>query len=410
MVELESLLALLRGLGTVLLVAVDSVLACMSLYLLVVAAASFVPRRKRSACEINTTRFAILIPAHNEQLLVGELLQSIAQLDYPRQLYDVHVVADNCDDRTADIAAEAGVFVHERRDPSARGKGYALNWLLDRVLKPVPPGLAYDAFVILDADSIVAPNFLSSMAVPLAAGNVAVQGFNDISNPMESWMTSLRYIAFCLICYTRRLGMSALGMSVGLLGNGMCLSRAVVHQFRWDPTSITEDHELHARLLAAGVKVAFAPEAHVYSHMPTSLQSARSQNVRWEQGKSQNIRRHCMRLLVAGMRTRNWSMLALVMDVSVPPFSLTFASTLVAIALSLLVCSPFVIGLGAFSFVAQLLYALRGLCIMPVKSPTIYLALLYAPLFIAWKVGLYVAITFGSSRPEWIRTARTNRQ
>src|SRR5262245_11617787 len=95
-------------------------------------------------------RFAVLIPAHNEELLLPRLLRSLAALQYPPDLFDVHVVADNCSDHTAAVAANAGATVHERlSDEMARGKGFALRWLLER-LRCQKPG--YDAYVVLDAD------------------------------------------------------------------------------------------------------------------------------------------------------------------------------------------------------------------------------------------------------------------
>jgi cellulose synthase/poly-beta-1,6-N-acetylglucosamine synthase-like glycosyltransferase len=405
--ELGSLFATARWAAAIFAVAFSGVFASMSLYLLLLAAASFFVRRNGSVHNSRRIRFAILIPAHNEELLLGELLGSLAKLEYPRELFDVHVVADNCDDQTATIAAQCGVFTHERRDPSARGKGHALNWLLDRVLASNGAYPTYDAFVVLDADSTVPPDFLIHLNAALALGNSVVQGFYDMANPEESWTTSLRYIAFCLICHVRRLGMSALGLSVGLLGNGMCLSREVVERFRWDPTALTEDHELHFRLLEGGLKVKFVPQAHVYTRMPTSLRSARSQNVRWEQGKLDLIARYMKRLLVRGLQTRNWSMLAVVVEMSIPPFSLLFAASLAGLAFCVLLGTHVGIALALVSLVAQCLYTARGLAMMRVKSSRVFLALLYMPLFIVWKIGLYAAIALGSGKATgWVRTSR----
>src|SRR5919201_4724168 len=130
--------------------------ALMVLYLDVLSVAATLWRRAPHPSSPRH-RFAILVPAHNEEQLLPRLLQSINALDYPRALYDVHVVADNCTDRTAAVAAAAGATVHVRADDQRRGKGYALRWLLARLGRA---GAAYDAYVILDADSVVSPNFL----------------------------------------------------------------------------------------------------------------------------------------------------------------------------------------------------------------------------------------------------------
>ncbi len=394
-----------RGGAIAFLIAVEALLAVVALYLLVLTGASFLRRRLPQGAEAGRRRFAVLIPAHNEELLLGALVRSLQGLDYPAALFDIHVVADNCTDATPSVGREAGAQVHERFAPASPGKAYALNWLIERLLTS---GVAYDAFVVLDADSIVSPNFLSEMDAQLRAGARAVQSFNDVANPAESWTASLRYIAFCLICYLRPLGRSGLGVSVGLCGNGMCLSRVVVERFRWDPAAPSEDHEFNLRLLAAGIRVAFAPEAHVYSQMPNSLGAARSQNVRWERGKLELMRRHSPRLLLDGARTGDWSKIDGALALLVPPFSLTFGLAFATLGASLVSGSTPAIGLATFNVLALLLHSARGLAIMPVRSPRIYLALLYAPWFILWKVGVYLAVAAGAGKGQWVRTARTH--
>jgi 1,2-diacylglycerol 3-beta-glucosyltransferase len=386
-------------------VVLGGALALLSLYLLLLTMASFFPARKPTREVQPMKRFAIMIPAHNEELLIGSLLASLRDLAYPVDLYEVHVVADNCSDATAGIVRGAGAQVHERHDLAAPGKANAINWLAARIL--AAPGTPPDAFVMLDADSIVSPNFLREMNAGLCSGNLLVQGFNDVSNPDESWTASLRYIAFCLICYLRPLGRAALGLSVGLRGNGMCLSRSIIEHYHWDPTSPAEDHEFHMRLLADGIKVGFAPAAHVYSQMPNSLRAARSQNVRWERGKLDVMWRYSPRLFLMGLRGRNWSQIDGAMELMVPPFSLAFGLAFAVLAAGLMLWSPLAIGLGLFVIGAQAAYTLRGLAIMPRRSPRVYLALLFAPWFILWKLGVYVAVALGAGKGKWVRTARS---
>lgn len=400
-----TLAPLARGGAVALLLVAEALLAVIALYLLILTAASFFRRRPPRGAGGGRRRFAVLVPAHNEELLLGALIRSLRGLDYPAALFDIHVVADNCSDATAAVGREAGARVHERIAPASPGKAYALNWLIERLRAS---GVAYDAFVVLDADSIVSPNFLAAMDARLGAGARAVQGFNDVANPAESWTASLRYIAFCLICYLRPLGRSGLGVSVGLCGNGMCLSRAVLERFHWDSAAPSEDHEFNLRLLRAGIKVAFAPEAHVYSQMPNSLGAARSQNVRWERGKLELMRRYSPRLLLDGARTGDWSKIDGALALLVPPFSLTFGLAFATLGASLVAGAAPAIGLAAFNVLALLLHTARGLAIMPVRSARIYLALVYAPWFVLWKVGVYLAVAVGAGRGQWVRTARTH--
>ena len=117
--------------------------------------------------------------------------------------------------------------------------------------------------------------------------------------------------------------------------------------------------------------------------------------------------RYSLHLFLTGVRTRNWSMLNAAFEMTIPPFSLAFAAAFAALGLGLLVSAPIAAGLGAISVCAQLLYTLRGLAIMPVQSPRIYLALVYAPLFILWKARIYLGLALGNRSREWVRTPRT---
>ena len=98
--------------------------------------------------------------AHNEEAVVGELVKNLRSLDYPDELYDIFVVADNCTDKTAEVASAAGANVHERFNKEEVGKGYAMGWMFDRVEKM---DRKYDAFLIFDADNLVHPQFMLEM-------------------------------------------------------------------------------------------------------------------------------------------------------------------------------------------------------------------------------------------------------
>jgi cellulose synthase/poly-beta-1,6-N-acetylglucosamine synthase-like glycosyltransferase len=187
----------------------------------------------------------------------------------------------------------------------------------------------------------------------------------------------------------------------------MCLARTIVERFPWNPASPAEDHEFHMRLLAAGVKVSFAPDAHVYSQMPGSLRTARSQNVRWERGKIELMCRYSPGLLVSGIRSGDWSRIDGALELIMPPFSLTFGLAVVLLGVSLWVGSFPATVLGLFNVGAQALYTVRGLAIMPMHSARLYLALLYAPWFILWKTGVYLAVALGDGRGQWVRTTRS---
>src|SRR5258708_22372365 len=229
------------------LIAVVPVLATAYLLFLSVAACVGQARRRRPTTTLHARhRFAVLIPAHNEQALVGRLLDSLSALEYPAAQVDVWVVADNCDDATADIARARGAHVLERFHATERAKGFALRWLLERLGEQQHN---YDAYVVLDADSIVAPNFLQSIDAHLSAGSQVVQAYYSVLNVHASPLATLRYVALAAIHFLRPLGRSTLGLSVGLKGNGMCFTAPVLAQFGWNWFTLAEDVEFHLALV-----------------------------------------------------------------------------------------------------------------------------------------------------------------
>lgn len=378
----------------------------LSLYLLLLAVASLRRRPEAEVQEATSSRFAILVPAHDEELVIGPLLDSINALDYPRRLFEVHVIADHCTDQTSTIAISRGATVHERGGSDPRGKSNSLRWLVQRLLG-CECGNAIDAFVILDADSTVSRNFLRAMDLRLRSGHPLIQGLVQIDDPGTDRIAQLRSLAYEFISHLRPLGRSALGLSVGLRGNGMCISREVAARFPWDSDSLTEDYELHGRLLAAGLHVTFAPDAVVHTQLPQSLAVARKQSERWERGRLDAMRRHVPSLLGHGLRSRSWSSIDGAFELLIPPFSILIALTLVLLGLSVLSGVTPLIVVASIGFAAQCLYTLRGLALASTRYPHIYSALLFVPVFILWRVWQYAGVLSRRRRVQWTRTERT---
>ncbi len=350
-------------------------------------------------------RFAVLVPAHDEELLLPVLLRSLNALDYPREFYDVHVVADNCTDRTASVAASAGATVHERRDKTLRGKGYALRWLLNR-LQERDDETPYDAYVVVDADSIVSPTFLTVMNRYLVRGDAAVQAYYGVLNRDESWPATLRYVALALYNDLRPRGRDALGLSAGLRGNGMCFTAALIERFGWEAFTLAEDAEFHLQLVEAGIKVSFAPDAVVLAEMPTSLRQARSQNMRWERGRLQMLRSFGPRLLAQGLIRRDPARLDAVSEQLVPPLSLLTGLSVLNLALSAVSRGKAARRLSVAVVVGQVAYVATGLRLVNADRRA-YAALLTAPFYVVWKIVLYTMAAVGLDDGAWVRTPRS---
>jgi 1,2-diacylglycerol 3-beta-glucosyltransferase len=378
-------------------------------YLTVLTASAWVATARRSTpVPGRAIRFAVLIPAHDEEDVIADALAALAAVDYPRELHAVHVVADHCTDRTVALVAAAGVDVRENTS-GRRGKGPALQFLLDGVLAEADrDGRPIDAVVIVDADTVVSPGFLGALAAQLEAGALVVQGQYRVRDPGTSTATALRSAALALRHHLRPLGRTALGGSCGLFGNGMAFATDVLRTRQWSD-HLTEDIELQNELLLDGVLVAYGPDAVVEAAMPTTLEGARTQNERWERGRIELARRFVPRLVALARRDRSRRVAAVdeVLDHLVPPLSVLVAATgataLAGTAASFLVGGRRTRGWGLVA--AMVAHVASGLVLA--KAPaSVYRALLHAPAMVVWKLRLWGRMLVRPGREGWARTAR----
>lgn len=389
---------------------------CVGYLLFLTVAAYFAPKHSQLAPKAHHN-FLILIPAHNEQQLLPKLLKNLAELDYPPSLYHIHVVADNCTDDTAEIAKAHQVTVHERFNTEKKGKGPALQWLLQRLWNSNTP---HDAILILDADSSVSANFVKVMDSHLAKGDNVIQAYYGVQNAESAWGTKIRNIALILLHYLRPQGRMVLGGSAGLKGNGMVFSAETMKNHQWS-SSITEDIELHMKLLLSGVRVAFAPDAVVMAEMPDNLDASKTQNARWERGRLHSAKKFVPLLLkkiFSKHGYKNWFLyFDAVMEHIIPPFSILMGLSVLLwigkILIGLLAhltlghswAMSIVDPLSLFLIGGQLIYILAGLRLVNAPRST-YRALVFAPVYVIWKLWQILNILFGKNSGEWVRTAR----
>lgn len=350
-------------------------------------------------------KFDVLVPSHDEELGIAETVTNLLAVDYPKDLFRVVVIADNCTDATADKAREAGARVLERRDESLRGKGYALKFAFETL---GAEGVA-DAFVVVDADTVVSKNLLDAYAARLAAGAVAVQAHYGVRNPHASWRTRLMTIALALFHRVRSLGREALGVSCGLRGNGMCFQASLLKDVPHDAFSLVEDLEYGIRLGKAGHRVVYANEAEVAGEMVSGEQASRSQRHRWEHGRAVMVKTHGWPLFFAALKARSALLLDLAMDVLVPPLSRVVAATVAGLAAS--VAALWWLGAGAaavslFGFAACSLfvYVMTGWALSGTGAKGL-LDLAFAPAYVLWKLTLVLRRP-AKKKDEWVRTTR----
>ena len=370
-------------------------------YLLLLTALSKEPKEPKPSP--TPFRFRIVVPAHDEAAGIGETVKSLQALEYPADLFDVLVIADNCSDDTAARAEAAGAKVLVRNDQQLRGKGYALDYAFARLTEDI------DAVIVIDADTVVSKNLLSAFSARLAIGAQALQADYRVRNPLSSWRTRLMAIAFGSFHVVRSRARERLALSAGLRGNGMCFTQKVLKEVPHEAFSIVEDVEYGIRLAQAGHRVHYVDEAHVYGEMTSSGSTARSQRKRWEGGRAGLLRAYGPALLRRALAERSLVLADLAMDLFVPPLStlaigagvgLGAASVGAALGANL----PLGTTIFGFSAASLALYVLRGWSVSETGARGL-VDLLLAPGYVAWKLTL-------RSRPqqprgaEWVRTAR----
>lgn len=383
---------------------VQGILALCTAYLLVLLGGARHAARKPSLAVGDSeahNHFAVLIPAHNEEQGIEATLASLAGCDYPANRRHVIVIADNCTDQTAALARQAGVEVWERTHATKRDKGSAVMWALER-LSTSQNG--FDAVVMLDADCFVSQNMLAAMDLALHSGSQAVQVSYVVGNPDDSHASALRFAAFTLMATVRPLGKQAFGLSGGLFGTGMAFTMDLLRREPWAATGFGEDFEYHLRLVDAGRRVEFLHTAWVKSAMPTSFAVSAEQQARWEKGKLVVIRRWGSRLMLSGLRQRDFVRMHAGFEQLVPPQSLIMAGTAGSALAGVLLRSRKLLAWSLATLAAQSLFVIGGLRL--VRAPaSVYRGLIASPTLIAGKIVLYVRLLRGRG-PTVFKTER----
>jgi cellulose synthase/poly-beta-1,6-N-acetylglucosamine synthase-like glycosyltransferase len=397
---------------TLLIAALGIPVAGSALYLLTLAVASafYRPHPDPPPKGVGKTgsRLVVLVPAHNEEELVGRTVNSLNRQTYPRALYRIVVVADNCTDRTAAVARAAGAEVLVRNQPSQRGKGHALAWAIERVFSEA---LIPEAIVVVDADAITDPDFLAELEAEFSAGHELVQANDLILDEPGSSRASLEAAALLLRNGVRFAGRAVLGLPATLCGNGMLLSRRVLAHHPWAAFTATEDSEYAISLRMAGVRTAFAKNARVYAAATSGEAGAHTQGVRWEAGRFHLMRLWLPRMVATAVARRRWDLLADALDVSVPPFWILTMLALAGLSVSLLLMLAGTVATLAvipWAVAAVLLPSYVVVGLRAAGSPASYYRalLVLAPRFAVRKLKIYARLLKGFEVTQWVRTSR----
>lgn len=264
-----------------------------SIYYVVIAVFVLIKPKKRSEY-LPETRFAVLIPARNEEKVIGQLIESLKRQNYPDDLYDIFVVANNCTDDTSGEALLHGAKVFECFG-TVKCKGDALRQSLEYIGNP---SLGYDAFCVFDADNIVDKQFLAEMNNAFMSGARVAKGRNEAKNPYDTWISGCYAIYFRMANIVYNRARSNIGLSARLVGTGFAVHRSVIEEMGgWNTTTLTEDAEFAAQCAERGIRVEWVPKAVAYDEEPNAFSVSLKQRKRWCSGLVQVAKLKLPRLL-----------------------------------------------------------------------------------------------------------------
>jgi cellulose synthase/poly-beta-1,6-N-acetylglucosamine synthase-like glycosyltransferase len=241
-------------------------------------------KARRLKMKIPQKRFLILIPAHNEEIVIGSLLENLLNMDYPKELYDVVVIADNCNDGTAKISKDLGVKVieHFSKPGELKGKPYGIKYALDIIGDELTE--KYDGVAFFDADNLVSLNYLKEMNNHLIKGDQLIQCYLDSKNPKDNWVTLSYATSYYYMNRSWQLAKSRMGLGNAIGGTGFCVNTDLIQKIGWTARSLTEDLEFTMQCLLRGIPAKWSHYAVVYDEKPESFWASCIQRLRWARG------------------------------------------------------------------------------------------------------------------------------
>lgn len=232
-------------------------------------------------------KYAVLVAARNEEAVIGQLIDSIRQQDYPAELVDIYVVADNCDenDKTAEVSRQMGAICYERHDMEHRTKGFALQYLVECIRKDV--GIdAYEGYFIFDADNLLKRDFISRMNDSFDAGEKIITSYRNTKNFDDNWISASYGVHWLRTVRSEHRPRSLFRLATRIQGTGFLFAWEVIKD-GWNYTSLTEDRAFCADAVANGYQISYNNAAEFYDEQPVDMKTAWVQRVRWAKGHLQ---------------------------------------------------------------------------------------------------------------------------
>ncbi len=388
---------------------IDILLIGYSLYFLLFVLLGF-KTKKNTEFKKPDSNFAVIIPAHNEEKVIGKLINNLNNLDYPKDLYDIYVIADNCEDNTAAKAEKHEAEVLIRFNKNEKGKGYALRYAFKN-LGFLEGSSEYDAVAVFDADNLVKENFLKAMNTRLLDGEKIIQAYVDSKNPSDNWVTATFSMMFWINDRFNLLSRYNVGLSSVLMGTGMCISEKSLKRIGWNTVTLTEDLEYSIQALLKDTKTTFARETKIFDEKPISFYASCKQRLRWGRGQLSVLIRYIPKMLTDGVKEMSvvkidsamrliqqpYLMFYFIVTILRLTFPASFSSPLLNFLVSNIRTLGFVMPIMPY-LIPSAVYFLDGI------SFNSYKYVIFFPLFMySWVLILYYAL-FTLNNKNWLPT------
>ena len=260
---------------------IGSVLSAMLIYKTVYFLIGIVFTRKFKPAK-KKHKYAIVIAARNEEAVIGNLLDSIKKQDYPSDLITTFVVADNCTDKTAEIARNNGAICYERFDNERKTKGFALQYLFEKIEEDYGR-MNFEGYFVFDADNLLKKDYITRMNEAFDSGEKIITSYRNTKNFDENWIASTYALHWIRSIRNNHRARSVLRLATNIQGTGFLFANEIVRD-GWKYTSLTEDRALTADAVAQGYRISYNDAAMFYDEQPTSLKIALRQRLRWSKG------------------------------------------------------------------------------------------------------------------------------
>ena len=379
----------------------------LTYWLLAIAARCRRPQQATPPALTPRSRFRVVIPAHNEATCIGDTVRSSRSVDYPKELFEVVVIADNCTDGTAAIARGCGVRCLERVDPVRRGKGYALAFARKMLEKE-----DFDCLVIIDADCSVDQAALRVFDQHLQAGDEVLQAEIAATNVDASAISYVLGVGNTIENQMFWVGKEACGLFVMVQGTGMAIHRRVIERVPWRAFSVVEDVEFSLALAVQGIRVRFLPQVRVQSPVPASGRELLVQRQRWAGGTAALTRTRVARLLWLGVVRRDplildagWTCMLLSLPLVVAIALLGASVSIVGMTLGAAKVGRVGVGLAALAAIGLGGYLIAGVVRTGMSRSRARL-LRKVPCVLGELIRIAVQAAITRRRLDWVRTPR----